>query len=304
MKTLDISEINLFLFAPSVVTIGFFDGVHLGHQKILKQVQIEKKKHSLQSIIITFDDALIEKFKMKNQLQCLSDKLETFEQFEVDYVILIRSDSPVLHFLAKQFVEQVLYKINTKVIVAGSDFSFGHDHKGNASFLKKETSLEVVEVADVIINENKITSSYIRMLISEGKIALANQYLYQPFHLASKVIHGNKIGRTIDFKTANLAILAPLELLKHGVYFGYVCFRELLYKAMINVGYNPTVSATKQLKVEVFILQFDQMIYDETLTVYFLTYHREEKKFSDKEKLKEQLEKDVSELKQIDFLEK
>lgn len=296
MKIADISKIDELTIHASIVTIGFFDGVHLGHQAILQRQKIEKEKRGLQSVIITFNDDLIEKFKMKNILQSIKDKLKIFENFAVDYVLTIQSNSEILQLSAQEFVETILSKLHTKLVVAGSDFSFGHDRLGNAQFLRNYTNIEVMEISDVIVDNHKISSSYLRNLIENGKISQANQYLYQPFHLTSFVIHGKGLGRTLQFKTANLAYTPFMNVLKHGVYFGYALLNEKKYLAMINVGNNPTVSQDDKLKVEAFLLNFNQSIYDEELTLYFLTYHREEEKFSTKEKLKEQLLLDVQSL--------
>ena len=301
MKILDLKDLNN-LKDNSVVTLGFFDGIHLGHQAILNALVNKAKILNYKSVVITFSDDVLNLFKMNNNIMLLNDKLNCFEKLNVDYVLVLKVSDNFMSLTAKDFIDCYLEKLNTKLLICGSDFSFAKNKEGNIDYIKNNTNYEIVEIDDVYYNNDKISSTYIRKLLNDGNITKANKLLFKPFSLESKVIGGKEIGRTIGFKTANLIINNPAKLLKHGVYFGVVSFENNSYKAMINVGFNPTVnSQLDDLKVEVHILDFNKNLYDKSINVTFLHFHRNEMKFDSLEDLKRQLDKDLNVLKQMDI---
>lgn len=297
MKILDLNDLKN-LTNNSVVTLGFFDGIHLGHQTILKQLVNKSKELNYKSVVITFDDDVLSMFKISNNIMDLNVKIKAFETLNIDYVLILKANHQFMNLNAKEFVNEYLEKLNTKVLVCGSDFSFACKKQGNISFIKNNTNYQVIEVDDVYLDNVKISSSYIRNLLNEGKINEANKLMLNKFTLNSQVISGKEIGRTIGFKTANLKINNPSKLLKHGVYFGYVIYNNNKYKAMVNVGYNPTVNEIKELKIEVHILSFNENIYGKNISVTFECFHREEIKFESLDDLKNQLTNDLDKLKE------
>lgn len=293
MKKIDLKNLQDFN-ESTCITIGFFDGIHKGHQCILNTLIKTAKLKNLKSVVITFDDSVLKRFKMSRCIMDMEEKIKTFNQFEIDYILLLSVTDNFMNLSADEFIHSFLNRLNCQCLVGGSDFHFAKNKEGNISYLKKNTNYDIVEVKDVYIQQNKVSSTYIRQLILNGQVQKANELLFTPFKIYSKVIDGRKIGRTIGFKTANIQINESCLLLKHGVYFGRVEIEHAFYKAMINVGYNPTIKEDKVLKIEAHILNFEKQIYDCPITLIFQVYHREEMKFASLEELKAQLNKDVS----------
>ena len=296
MKILDLQDLKNFK-DNTCITIGFFDGIHIGHQKILSTLNNYANDNNLKSVVITFDDSVLSLFKMSKNLMDIENKKRILSSLNIDYLLVLKVSDNFMPLSAKDFKELYLDKLNCKAMICGSDFSFAKNKEGNINFIKENTNYEVIEVNDVYLKNNKISSTYIRNLIINGNIKEANELLYEPFKIKAEVVSGLSIGRTIGFKTANLKITNSCYLLKHGVYFGKVNIDNNVYKAMINVGYNPTVNDNEILKIEVHILSFDKTIYNQEIEVIFLLYHREEKRFDSLEMLKNQLESDLNDLK-------
>ena len=296
MKLIDLNDLKNFK-DNSVITIGFFDGLHKGHQVILSTLSLLAKANNYKSVVISFDESVLDLFKMSKNICSVSQKLESFNDFDIDYVLLLKVSDNFMGLSAKEFIDSYLDKLNTKIVVCGNDFSFAKNKEGNIDYVRKHTNYDVVSVDDEYVNDIKISSTYIRSLLTNGNIALANTLLYEDFNIVSKVIQGKKIGRTIGFKTANVKVNNQVSLLKNGVYFGKAIIDNKAYKAMINVGINPTIKdSLENLKVEAHILGIDFDLYDKEIKVVFNQFHREEIKFDSLEKLKEQLTNDANEL--------
>lgn len=296
MKLIDLNDLKNFK-DNSVITIGFFDGLHKGHQVILSTLSSYSKKNNYKSVIISFDESVLDLFKMSKNICSVSQKLDSFKAFDIDYVLLLKVSDNFMGLSAKEFVDNYLEKLNTKIVVCGSDFSFAKNKEGNIDYVRKYTNYVIVSVDDEYVNDIKISSTYIRNLLSNGKVDLANSLLYEDFNIVSKVIQGKKIGRTIGFKTANVKVNNQVSLLKKGVYFGKAIIDNKAYKAMINVGINPTIKdSLENIKVEAHILGIDLDLYDLEIKVIFNKFHREEIKFDSLENLKQQLSNDAIEL--------
>ncbi len=280
------------------VSIGFFDGVHIGHQKIIKKQVRDAKKNNKLSIVITFAYDLIATFKKSSELSNERQKKQALKELGVDIVYIIQKGSDILSLTGHEFINEVLEKLNTKKVYCGSDFSIGKDFK-KSDFIEKFYKIEVIK--DVIRNHQKISSTYIKQLVSDGNIKLANKYLYFPYTIISKVIKGKQLGRKIQFNTANLFINDYQLIAKSGVYFGKVKYKHHIYKAMINIGTNPTVDKDNKIKIEVHILDFTEVLYNKQIEVIFLKYHRDEKKFDNIKHLKRQLSIDKKRLIKINF---
>ena len=298
MKILDLKDLKN-LKDNTCVTLGFFDGMHLGHQKILSVLSTTAKENGLKSLVITFAEDVLNLFKMTKSIVSLEEKLSAIKSFNIDYVLVLKVEDNFMGLSAFAFKEQVLDMINTKYVICGTDFSFARKKEGNVEFLKKNSNYHIIQVDDVIIGNDKVSSTFIRNLILNGNVNKANQLLYKPFSINSYVVNGLKIGRNIGFKTANLRITDSCYLLKQGVYFGYITYKNKNYKTMINVGINPTINLNDDLKIEAHILDFSEDIYDEKITLTFLTYYRDEKKFESLDDLRNQLSIDAINLKKF-----
>ena len=295
MRILDLSELKNYK-ENSCVTIGFFDGLHLGHKKIINSLINNEKNNNLKSVVITFSDDVLSYFKVSNPIFPLKNKIEFFESLNIDYLLVLSIKDNFVNLDANSFLNKILKPLNCKKIVCGNDFSFAKNKEGNTEFIKNNTNIDIEIVDDVYFNNNKVSSSYIRMLLLNGKVDIANKLLLHPFFIESKVIKGKQIGRTINFKTANLEINDSCYLLKNGVYFGKIIVLNKEYEALINVGINPTINDENNLKIEANILNFNEDIYDDKITAIFTLFKREELKFNSLIDLKNQIEKDYNDL--------
>lgn len=296
MKILDLKDLNHY-DESSCVTLGFFDGIHLGHQAILSALINNAKSNNLKSVVITFDESVLQLFKMSKNIISINDKLAYLEELGVDYVLLLKTKDNFMGLSAIEFKEKVLDKLHTQILVSGNDLSFARKKEGNIKFLKENSDYVINVVDDVYVDNKKISSTYIRSLLINGDVSLVNKLIYKPFSITSNVIEGFKIGRTIGFKTANINVTSSCYLLKHGVYFGKIYIEDKEYKTMVNVGINPTINHNEDLKVEAHILDFDLDVYYKYVKLTLQTYYREEIKFERLEDLKYQLETDLCNLK-------
>ena len=287
--------------SPTIVTIGTFDGVHLGHQKILSRLQQLKQKHGLNAVVLTFDPhprkVLFPDQKDLRLITLIEEKLNLLENYGVDVTVVYPFDKSFSCFEAREYIEEILIKsLKVKYLVIGYDHKFGHDRSGDIKVLKqfsKEYGYEVEEIDALDIDHIAISSSKIRAAIEAGKIDLANNYLGHYFFLYARVIHGKKLGRKIGYPTANLNIEGKDKLIpKIGVYFVEVDINNVKHYGMMNIGYNPTTDNDKNIKLEVNIFDFTEDIYDKVICINFLKYLRDEKKFDTLDELINELHED------------
>ncbi len=295
---------NLDKFNPewesSVITLGIFDGIHLGHQALLKMLQ--KKKDSFARVLVTYyphPDIVLGKIKNEyaTELFTYDEKLSLLQKYniDIDAVIFLNFTKELASTSADEYLKRILIdKIKAKHIVIGYDQCFGKNREGNHEFLLKKSSVYnfTVERIEPILYENEIvSSSKIKVLLKEGNIELANKMLGKYFFITGTVVKGFQRGRLIGFPTANLSIPITKVIPKIGVYRGYCEYGGKFYKAMINIGYNPTFN-NQLLSVEGHILDFEQNIYGEQIKFHFESRLREEIKFKGIDELKKQLEID------------
>lgn len=277
-----------------------FDGVHLGHLSIINTLNEIAKKEDLESAILSFwphprkflnpDDDV----KMLNTLE---EKLELLEKSGIQNLFLKTFDEEFRNLTGFEFCEQVLVdKLNVKHITIGHDHTFGKNKSGNFELLRSlsaELGFKVNQLEAVQKNDLNISSTKIRIALSEGRISDANEMLGYHYPLTGKVIHGKKLGRTIGYPTANIDVPINKLLPKSGAYIVEVWIENTFYKGMLSIGTNPTVDNENQtLHTEVYILDFDQDIYDKEITVKFRDYLHDEIKFEGLEKLIEKLDED------------
>lgn len=288
------------LHTPLALSLGMFDGVHLGHLSIIRQLnQIAEREH-LESAILSFwphprkflnpDDDV----KMLNTLE---EKLELLEKSGIQNIFLKTFDEEFRNLTGTAFCEKILVeKLNVKHIIIGHDHTFGKNKSGDFNLLQSlsgELGFKVDQLQAVKTNGLNISSTKIRHALSEGKIIEANQMLGYHYPLTGKVIHGKKLGRTIGYPTANIEVPVNKLLPKNGAYIVEVDVDGEFYKGMLSIGTNPTVDdKNHSLHTEVYILDFNKDLYGKEITVKFRDFLHDEIKFDGMEKLIEKLDLD------------
>ena len=279
-----------------VLTIGNFDGVHLGHQELLIKLVSKSKKMGLPSLVISFSVTPETFFgRPKARLSSFRDKHLFLKSLGVDKHLLVRFNKSFSEISAASFINQILIqKIGIKHCFIGDDFRFGKDRLGDFSMLKNasdENNFTIEKINSVLLDGHRVSSSGVRGLLSEGDFISAEKFLGRPFSISGKVAHGEKLGRTIGFPTANISIHRKLSPVL-GVSSVLIQLKSKTYNGVCNVGKRPTLGGSKTL-LEVFIFDFNKEIYGEYVTVIFKQKCREEEKFESFEALKKQIKKDV-----------
>ncbi|MCL9769312.1 bifunctional riboflavin kinase/FAD synthetase [Flavobacterium sp. HXWNR69] len=283
----------------TIMTIGTFDGVHIGHQSILKKITSIDTQKELTSVVLTFFPHPRMVLNQENSIKLLNtieEKILLLKRFKVENLIIHPFDKTFSDLSPEKFVTEVLIKkLNIQKIIIGYDHRFGKNRAANIDDLiifGKKYGFEVEQLSAEEIDEIAISSTKIRKAITDGNIKLANDYLGYPFMLTGKVIHGKKIGRTIGFPTANIEITENYKLLpKNGVYVVSSIMNNMEYYGMMNIGKNPTIGENEQ-SVEVHFLDINEDLYGKELQISILEHIRDEKKFNSLSELQEQLAKD------------
>lgn len=269
-----------------VICLGFFDGLHLGHQAIIKKA----KKEGYKTAVFTFDNppAFVLGTIAENLcLTSIADKAEYLSNMKVDYLYLMHFDMDTANLTKDQFIQDVLKPLSPKKVFCGEDYSFGVRGEGNPAYLSQFFDVEIVPFEKK--DGTKISSRDIKKLIQTHRITKANELLGRPYRINGLVVDGNHQGRNIDFPTANLKLDYPYVFPDFGVYMGYAEVYDKKYKTIINVGTHPTVIPLYKPIIEVHIIDFNGNIYGKDIFVEFIDYIRSEKKFDSIEELKVQL---------------
>jgi riboflavin kinase/FMN adenylyltransferase len=283
----------------TIVTLGTFDGVHIGHKAILDTICKVALQEDLESVILTFfpHPRLIvsDNYDIK-LLNTIDEKSVLLEKLGIQNFIIHPFDKTFSELTPREFVTQVLVgKLNIQKIIIGHDHKFGKNRAADFNDLinfGKEFGFEVEEISAQQINEVSVSSTKIRNSLLEGNISLANKYLGYSYVLTGNVIKGNQLGRTIGFPTANIEILEAYKLIpKNGVYIVMANVNNQTVFGMMNIGVKPTLGENK-LTIEVHLLNFDADIYNQKIQVQVLERLRDEQKFESFDSLKSQLELD------------
>ncbi len=289
----------------AVVTLGTFDGVHLGHQKILSRIRDIADHLQGETVLITFwPHPRLVLYPQRHNIRLLTafeEKSQLLRKFGVDHLVTIPFTKEFSQLSSEEFIQHVLVeKIRTKVLVIGYDHRFGKNREGGFEHLmanKERYGFELEEIPRKDIDHIGISSTKIRKALEEGKVEIAREFLGRDYSLSGVIIKGQQLGRSIGFPTANIKILHDYKLIPgDGAYAVAVDLEEKSYQGMLNIGNRPTVNGIEQT-VEVNLFDFSGNLYDKRLTVYFKKYLRAEKKFADLEALKEQLKRDMVEAK-------
>ncbi|PCJ87290.1 MAG: riboflavin biosynthesis protein RibF [Flavobacteriales bacterium] len=285
----------------SVVTTGTFDGVHIGHRKILKSLQEVAKKEKGETVIFTFHPhPRMVLFPDDNDLRLLNtqeEKIELLDAAGIDHLIVHPFTKDFSRLTAVEYVRDVLVnQIGTKKLVIGYDHHFGRNREGNLEQLKELSQLynfEVEEIPAQDVENVNVSSTKIRNALLKGDVKTANKYLSYDYSLLGKVAEGDKIGRTLGFPTANIELEDKHKLIPaDGIYAVKVFHQEKEYNGMLSIGVRPTINDLGNRTVEVNIFDFNKEIYNEKLTINFKARIRDEKKFDSLDEMKKEIEKD------------
>ena len=282
------------------LAIGVFDGVHLGHQQIIRQTVADARQHDAVALVVTFDkhpSAVVAPRKSPPQIFSRSQKLRAIEALGADALLEIPFNKDFSEKSGEVFIRELardLGKIFS--ICVGADFVFGHRRSGNVALLKQlgaENGFQVHGHAAVALDGETVSSTRIREAIRSGHLDAASQMLGRPYTICGHVVEGDKIGRQLGFPTANLDV-ANLALPPHGVYAASTKVDGKCFHAALNIGVRPTVSAGMQLRVEAHLLDFSGELYDAELEMEISAKLRAEQKFLTPAELREQIARDVA----------
>ncbi len=287
------------LTEPTIVTIGTFDGVHVGHQKIVNRLINNGKEFHLKSVILTFfphPRMVLQKDSNIKLINTITERGVILDALGLDYLLVKKFTKAFSKLSAEDFVKTILIdKLNAKKVIIGYDHRFGRNRNANINDLKKFGAIygfEVEEISAQDINDVAVSSTKIRKALEEGNITKANAFLGYPFMLTGKVVKGKALGRQIDYPTANIQIAEEYKLIpKHGAYIVSSIINKQFVYGMMNIGFNPTVDGDEET-IEVHFFNFNKNIYNKTIQIDLLHRLRNEQKFESIAALKSQLETD------------
>ncbi|QDD12525.1 bifunctional riboflavin kinase/FAD synthetase [Candidatus Methylopumilus rimovensis] len=278
--------------APIGLTIGNFDGVHIGHQALIKKLIAESKKRNLTPSVMTFEPHPKEFFISENapsRLTTLREKLEFFLDYGIEKVFVCAFNKKFSNISSEAFMGQILKEqLKVQLLIVGDDFRFGSKRQAGIEDLKKN-AFELFEIPEIDVNGKRVSSTRIREGLKEGRIQEVNQFLGRPYTISGKVVEGDKRGRQMGFPTANIH-MKHLRPALTGVYAVKLGNRN----GVANLGVRPTIAGTPKLLLEVHLLNFNEDIYGQHVQVTFLEKIRDEMKFKNIDALIEQIKKDVA----------
>ncbi len=289
-------------YPAPVVTIGNFDGVHLGHQNLMRDLVARAAKIGGTAVVITFHPHPLQVLAPNNaplQIQTLDQKLAVIESLGIPLVVVIPFNMQLAQTSARDFAVKTLWdRLHLKEIYVGPNFAFGHRRQGSFNLLKEigeEKGFVAGKIHQVQFRGNRVSSTGIRQALISGQVGLARRLLARPFDLKGAIIRGTGLGRSLQIPTANLR--TPNELIpRRGVYVTRLCVEGHWYPAATNIGFRPTVNneeGAASLSIETHVLDFDQDVYGKEANLEFLMRLRDERRFSGKAALVEQIQRDI-----------
>lgn len=282
----------------TAIALGNFDGVHIGHKKLILNMVETAKNLSLKPSILLFENHTKMMTTGKSPMCITSNvqKEELVKNLGVETIYSINFDEKLMKLQPEEFVKNILVdKLNTKLVVVGFDYKFGHKASGDVDVLKElgiKYGFKVMVLEPIYIDDVLVSSTKIRELILEGNLELAKLMLDRDYQLIGRVIPGNKIGRTLGFPTANLELVDNYTLPKYGVYRTKTIINDRTYLSATSVGHNPTFN-NNNVKIECHIIDFQDKIYDQIIYVDFIEYLRKEIKFDKLDDLIDQIDDDI-----------
>ena len=296
----EITDITTFTTQqPTVLTIGTFDGVHLGHQKIIERVVTTARQEGLLATIFTFfphPRMVVQHDKSLKLIHTLEEKKQLLQRLGVDLLVVQPFNEAFAQLTAEEFVSTILVQhLNVKKVIIGYDHRFGRNRTANINDMRlfgEKYGFAVEEISVQEVDEVSVSSTKIREALNKGDVTTAEHYLGTPYSLTGTVVHGLKLGRTLGYPTANIQVTEDYKLIpKDGVYavYSYISGRKVY--GMMSIGKNPTIEG-KGASIEVYFFDFNGDLYDQKLTIEFVQYLREEQKFATIDLLKKQLQDD------------
>jgi riboflavin kinase/FMN adenylyltransferase len=295
-----------------ILTIGTFDGVHLGHKKIIERLKELKALHGGETVVFTFDPhprtVLFPEQKDLKLITTTAEKTELIREMGIDHLIIFPFSREFARLSSEEYIREFLIKkLHTKILVIGYDHRFGHNREGNIDTLKRystELNYSVEEIPAQDIDQINVSSTRIRRALEEGNIQTVNSYLGYPYFFTGNIVAGKKLGRTIGYPTANIAVENHMKLLPAiGIYAVTVEIENNYLKGMMSIGINPTTDNDHTIKIEVNIFDLDRDLYNKQIKVNVIERLRNEEKFANLDELKVQLAKDkINSLKVLELL--
>jgi riboflavin kinase/FMN adenylyltransferase len=298
----------LYTGGPTAVTIGIYDGIHLAHRAIIETLVKKSRAKDYAACCITFDKHPAYLLDPENAPGMLSDfetKCEILESLGIDNLFVITFDKKRSLESPEDFVNELLKDaLQTRYVIVGENFRFGHNRKGDAALLTslgKAAQFETEIYPTLKVQDIAISSTYIRGLIEQGNIELANQYLSRQYRISGTVVKGDKRGRELGYPTANIEPDYEFKWPKYGIYaaFATIGADPITYKAAVSIGIRPTFYKEEKPVIEAYLLDFDKNIYDEKIRLYFIKRLRDEIAFESTDALLVQLVKDVEQCDEI-----
>lgn len=289
---------DFYLEKETAVAIGKFDGVHIGHRRLLEEI-LSQKRDGMAACVFTFDPAPSVLFGQGDgrELTTREEKRVLFERMGIDILVEFPLTMETAAMEPECFAREILAeRMNTRFLAAGTDLSFGAGGRGNAALLESlSPQLEfcVKTIGKVCVDGKEVSSSLIRNQVEQGDMPYAGRLLGMPYPIMGSVVHGNRIGRTLGFPTINLLPPPDKLLPPNGVYLSDVTCGGRKYHAISNVGCKPTVTEERVMGVETYLYDFDGELYGESVEIYLKEFKRPERKFDSLEALKEQLAQDI-----------
>ncbi len=286
--------------SPTAVTIGMFDGLHLGHLKVIDGCLSTSKTNQLKTCVISFSNHPADHFtgKRNELLMPMQEKIDAIENLGIDYLVIIPFDAYIVELPAKNFIQELLIgRLKAEKVVLGYDNHFGKNREGSISFINEHFGdvLETIAIDVAKVDEVIVSSSQIKKYLSEGDITKANAMLGLPFSVSGIVVHGNQNGRKIGFPTANMALKADNKFIPQlGVYLCQVKIEAGLFFGLTNMGYRPTLNKDDGIHIETHLLDFDGELYGQRIEIQFIEKIRSEKRFDSFEDLKNQIAADLA----------
>ncbi|RLD49550.1 MAG: riboflavin biosynthesis protein RibF [Bacteroidetes bacterium] len=294
---------NIIQIDKPVVTVGTFDGLHLGHRKVIDTVKQKAGEINGKSVVVTFwphPRFALKKADNLKLINTIDEKIDLLTLLKIDYLVIIEFNTDFANLSSYEFIKNILYaKLNLNTLIIGYDHQFGKNREGNFDKLKfcaNEFGFNIYKVEPLNIKNINVSSTKIRNALLSGNLKMANKYLDYNFFIIGAIIKGKNIGSKIGFPTANIKVEDYKILPNRGVYAVKVIVDDKGYTGMLNIGLNPTINSDDELKLEVNIFDFSEDIYDKIIKIILYKKFRNEKKFKNLNDLKNQIIKDKNQI--------
>ena len=309
MKIFKINKDKIPVVKDCSLAIGFFDGVHIGHQKVITKTINYALKNNVKAAVLTFAHAprdIINHNKFNSNFSIRKENFHFLKEMGVNYLFVFEPQEAELHQTsAKNFINQIIKKLKVKHIACGQDFRFGKNREASGAQILElaDFDLKVDIVNELKSKDKKISSMMIKKALKNNDLVTVKRLTGRPYSIIGRVSEGDKIGRKMGFRTANINIFDEIDFLLRGVFYVEVIINNNSWHGIANIGYRPSVNTFKRLKLEIHIFNFNKDIYGKEIKVVFKKFIRPEKSFTTLQDLKNQILDDVVKVKKL-FVEK